>query len=219
MAWAEVGPDSRLVENTGFTLQRRETKVGLVISGYGITDRLEINAAMFPMLLTYFNLGLKYGVFRSEHAALAVEAYGGYLLAGPLLDAHLYHFGAQASFSAVLRPNLLWHNAVGWRAWNVALSALNQSLLSGRIALYSLRSELEWDVTRRHILFFTLETPTVWNAALLQGAHAFDATDFWAALVGYQYSAKVFNVRLNLGYGPSFFGRGPTGSLDLYARF
>lgn len=207
-----------IVEDTAHTLRAHELKLGLLQSSYGLTDRLQLDAFLWLYLLSDVNVGLKYQLLGRENLQLSVEAWGGAVAATLLLKALVFNWGAQGCASVPLADDLTLHLVGGFRSWRLAPLARGV-LFDGRVAWPTAKAELEYDLTRQHLLFLTLGTPLSWLAALDAGQHEFAATGFWALTAGYQLRYRALNLRADLGYGPSLFGRGLTGSLDAYLRF
>jgi hypothetical protein len=210
--------DAPIVEDTAHTLRAHEVKLGLLQSSYGLTDRLQLDSFLWLYLLSDVNLGLKYQVLNRPNLQLSAEVWGGAVAATLLAKALLYHWGVQGCASVPLAEGLTLHLVGGFRSFRLVPLARGV-LFDGRVAWPTAKAELEYDLTRKHLLFLTLGTPLSWLAAINSGAHEFEATGFWSLTAGYQLRHKALNVRLDLGYGPSLFGRGLTGSVDLYLRF
>lgn len=234
-AQAEVSARRRLVEDTGFTLRQLEVKLGPGQSAIGLTDRLQLGTFVLANALTFLNGGLKYQLLQEEHLAVAIDVSAGRMLSNLLgFGQGTYEVGGTVASSVILRDNLLLHLVTELRWW--ALRRLSQGtfdlpLRPLNLFVPSLRATLEWVVTPNHVLFVMLGSPLAWTlgspvgvcfesaeeASLCSsGAHAFDATYYASAMVGYQLSAGSFNLRLNGGFGPS---SGPVGGLDIYWRW
>ena len=220
-ARADVDADHPLLDSTGYTLRAHEVQLGVLQSSFGVTDRLQLDSFLLADLVTFINLGAKLNVVRAPNLAVAVEAWGGVLPAALLLSSVLYDWGVQADASVPLVDALTLHVSAGYRYWRFSGLGFVAGTppFDGRVAWPSVQAELEYDLTPIHILFLTAGTPTAWQTAVNSGVHDFDATDFWSVTVGYQLSYKIFNLRLNAGYGPGLLGRGLVGSADLYFRF
>lgn len=219
-ARADVSASERPTEDTAFTLRAKEWKVGLVGSGYGVTDWLEVDSQLLLDLASFANAGLKARIYKDAGLAVAVEAFGGYLGLGQLTRyrAKAWDAGGKAELSVAVAPRVYLHLLVGAHSWAGSLD-LGSAGYHGQLTWVDVKGQVEWDVTSRHLLFFTAQTPTGWIAQFGNLPETFDATDFWEVLAGYQLSLKHFNLRVDLGYGPSLLGRGLTGSLDAYFRF
>lgn len=220
LATAEVTRDQPLVEDSGHTLNKGEWKLGITTSSYGITDRLQLDSALL-LDLVILNAGLKYKLVDAPNLALSASAFAGGSAILLALKVGLAFGGVRLDASMPLTETISLNLAGSWQAWLVSAVGDTESplLRSGRLSWFHARAGLQWVYTPRHIFFLSLATPTSWVAALGRGSNDFDATDFWAAMVGYQLSAGIVNVRLDLGYGPSLLGRGPTAALDFYVRF
>ena len=221
VARAEVNTDHPLIEDTGYILRPKQLKVGLFQSSYGLTDRIQLDSLLWLNLITYFNLGAKVKVIEDKNLAVAVEAWAGTLAAALLTGAAIFNLGTQVDATVPLVDKLKLHLVAGFRYWKIStLPGIDQALLpSGRIYWPTLKGSVEYDITERHLLFLTLGSPTSWSAGIGNGGHEFDATAVWAITAGYQLSYKWLNLRLDLGYGPSLFGRGVVAGLDTYFRF
>ncbi len=219
LALAEVTREAPLVEDSAHTLRQGEWKLGIGTSSYGITDRLQLDSALL-LDLTVLNAGLKYKLVDSPQLALSLNAFGGGSVLMLALQSALFYAGARVDASMPLGEKLSLNLTGGWNFWHSSTFGDIAALLpAGRLQWFSLRAGLQYAHQPRHIFFLNAGTPTAWMMAMGAGSHAFDATDFWQAMAGYQYSRGIWNVRLDLGWGPSLFGRGPTAGFDFYVRF
>lgn len=217
-ARADVTRDQPLIEETGHTLNQGEWKLGIGTSSYGITDRLQVDSALL-VDLGILNAGLKYKLVDAPNLALSLNAWGGGSTILLLANIGLFYAGARVDASMPLTEELSISLNGGWQMWQVSSVGQASDLLAvGRLAWWHLEGILQWVVTPRHILFLSLGTPTSWIATM-GGTHDFDAFDFANGSVGYQLSYGVLNVRIDVGWGPSLLGRGPTAGLDFYVRF
>lgn len=218
-AAAEVTREQPLVEDSGYTLNKGEWKLGINTSSYGITDRLQLDSALL-LDLVILNAGLKYQLVDAPNLALSASAFAGGSAILLALRVGVAYGGVRLDASMPLSETLSLNLAGSWQAWVITGVGEDVALLrSGRLSWFHARAGLQWVFTPRHIFFLTLATPTSWVAALGRGSNEFDAADFWAAMVGYQLSFGIVNLRLDVGYGPSLLGRGPTAALDFYVRF
>lgn len=221
-AQAEVDADHRLVEDSGYTLRKKEWKVGIYECAYGVTDRLQLESAVFGDLATFLNFGGKYMFIDEPQLAMAASAWGGFFALGLVGQAAIFDFGGQLDATVPLAEKLFLHMTLGGKYWRLAafdLAGSSGLLFDGRIAWLTAKTQLEWDFRPAHVFFVNVGTPTSWMAAIGQGSHEFDALDFWQATVGYQLSKGPLNARIDLGYGPSAFSRGLAGGIDVYLRF
>lgn len=221
-ARAEVTRDAPIVEESAYTLRQGEWKLGLVTSSYGITDRLQVDSALL-LDLAVLNAGLKYKLVDAPNFALSGTVFAGgsgLTLVGGLA---LAWGGLRADASFPLSERLALNLEGSWQLWyaNVFNEELHKKLGlgAGRVSWFHFKGALEYVFRPRHVFFLTVASPTSWTLAIDRGGSDFDALDFAQATVGYQFSPGIFNVRLDLGVGPSLYGFGPTASLDLYWRF
>ena len=218
-ALAEVTREAPIVEGTAHTLRQGEWKLGIGTSSVGVTDRLQIDSALL-LDLAILNAGLKYKLVDAPQLALSLNAFGGGSVVLLAANTALYYAGARLDASMPLGEKLSLNLTGGWNFWHVSLLAGDVGFLPvGELHWLSVRAGLQYVLTPRHIFFLDAGTPTSWIAAMGAGTHAFDATDFWQATVGYQFSRGIWNVRFDVGWGPSIFGRGPIAGFDFYVRF
>jgi hypothetical protein len=217
-ARSEVTLEAPLVEDTAHTLNQGEWKLGIQTSSYGITDRLQLDSALL-LDLALLNAGLKYKLVDAPQLTLSVNAFGGGSVLLLAVQSALFYGGARLDASMPLGPKLSLNLTGGWNLWQAStLGQAEEVLPSLRLHWFSLRAGLQYVHAPRHIFFLNAGTPTSWMAAMGPGSHDFDATDFWQALLGYQYSRGVWNIRFDVGWGASLFGRGPVAGLDFYVR-
>ncbi len=216
-ARAEVTAERKLVEHTGYTLRDGEWKIGLRESSWGLTDRLQLNSYLLATL-ALLNLGAKYQLVDAPNLAVAAKAWGGVSALPLIIGAGGGGFGAGLDATFPLTDRLAFNAGLEWTFFGMRTLVDMPLLESGRISYWTVRSHLHYLLSPRHTFFLSLSSPTSWYTALNDGAHDFDMLDFANGTVGYQYSAGIFNFRLNAGWGPSLFGRGPTVGLDLYLR-
>ncbi len=217
-ARAEVTAEKRIVEHTGYTLKAGEWKLGIRESSYGVTDRLQVNSYLLASALV-LNAGVKYQLVDAPNLAVAVRGYGGASLTSLLLRTQLLLGGAALDATFPLGDRLAFSAGTQWTIWSVRQQdalAVGENI---RLSWFTVRGGLQWVMQPRHVFFLELSSPTSWNTAIGAGAHDFDMLDFADGRVGYQYSRGIANLRLNLGWGPSLFGRGPTAGVDFYVRF
>lgn len=218
-AAAEVTRESPLVEDTGHTLSKGEWKLGITTSSYGITDRLQVDSWLL-LDLAVLNAGLKYKIVDAPNLALSANIWAGGSAVLLLAKIGLVYGGAKLDATMPLADELALNLTGGWQMWQVSSVGEASSLLStGRLSWFTVKAGLQWVYSPTHIFFVSVGTPTSWIATLGGGTQDFDALDFTTGLVGYQFSKGVFNVRLDVGWGPSLLGRGPTAAFDLYFRF
>ncbi|MCY1083324.1 hypothetical protein [Archangium lansingense] len=227
-ARAAVDEKHPLVEDTAYTLRQFEWKLGIRESAFGITDRLHVSTYLAADALTLANLGLKYQVLATPRLAVAVSASGGLLL-GDVFEnpaSRVFFLSGQVDASLPLVPRLTAHLSTGYRFWRLQRVALPDLLpgfgINSDLSWLVLRSQLEFDVTPHHILILSAGTQgSAWMTALRDGGGTLDADLSHAPSVtlGYQYSGRSFNFRLDVGYGPGVLGRWLTAGVDLYWRF
>ena len=227
-ARAAVDEKHPLVEDTAYTLRQYEWKIGIHESAFGLTDRLHVGTYLAADALTLANLGLKYQVLATPRLAVAVSASGGYLLGKVFEDpaSRVFFVSGQVDASLPLVPRLSVHLSTGYRFWHlyrVSLPSLLPGIfISSNVNWLVLRSQLEFDVTPHHILFLSAGTHgSAWMAALRDGGGVLDAdlSNYSTVTLGYQYSGRSFNFRLDAGHGPSLLGRSLMLGVDLYWRF
>src|SRR6476469_1533889 len=83
VAWADVSAAAPRVEDTADTLHRREWKLGLTTSSFGVSDALQIDSALILDLGGLLNAGVKARIYKDPSVALAFELFGGYWVPGP----------------------------------------------------------------------------------------------------------------------------------------
>lgn len=220
LALAEVTREAPIVDKTGYTLREGEWKIGLLTSSYGITDRLQVDSALL-LTLAVQNAGLKYRLVDAPNLALSLNAYGGGSAASLFVASAVLFGGARVDASMPVHEQLSFNLSGGWQIWSV--HALGMPALfpveNVRVSWFHLEGSVQYVYQPRHVFFVTMGTPTSWHTVFGPGAHDFDGIDFWQGAVGYQYSRGIANLRVDLGWGPSLLGRGPTASLDFYLRF
>lgn len=227
-ARADVDAEHPLVEDTAYTLRQYEWKIGIHESAFGITDRLHVGTYLVADALSLANLGLKYQVLATPRLAVAVSASGGYLVGKPpeAPDSEVFFVSGQVDATLPLVPRLSVHLSTGYRFWHLYRLSMPSLLpglfISSDLSWLVLRSQLEFDVSPRHILLLSAGTQgSVWMAALRQGGGTMDVdvSNYSTVTLGYQYSGRSFNFRLDAGYGPSLLGRSLALGMDLYWRF
>ncbi|MBX5483992.1 MAG: hypothetical protein IRZ16_19380 [Myxococcaceae bacterium] len=219
---AEITREAPRVEDTGYTLQKGHWKIGIRTSSYGITDRLQVDSALL-LDFVVLNVGLKYRLVDAPNLSVSATAWGGFapivlLLRGNLMGGTL---GLDASMPVAERVAI--HLSANWNVW--AFSSFNPELTignarSGRFSWFGLRATGEYVFQPRHAFFLMVGTPTSWVLGIGDTAHDFDALTSAEVMAGYQYSPGGFNVRVDLGVGPSLLtGIGPRLGVDFYYRF
>jgi hypothetical protein len=217
-ARAEVTADKPLVEQTGHTLRQGEWKVGIRESSYGLTDRLQLNSYLLAMLAG-LNVGLKYKVVDAPNLALSTRVHAGASVLSLLVGTAAFYGAAGLDATFPMGDRVAFSAGLGWTVFHTRPVTDEALLGNGRLSYFTIRSSLQWVMRPRHVFFLDLTSPTSWYTAVDGHGHDFDMLDFANGTVGYQFSHGMANLRLNLGWGPSLFGRGPTASLDFYLRF
>lgn len=226
---AAVDEEHPLTEDTAYTLRRHEWQLGIRESAFGITDRLHVSTYLAADALTLANLGLKYQVLATPRLAVAVSASGGWLLGRVFAEpsARLSFLSGQVDATLPLVPRWSVHLSTGYRFWHLYRLSM-PSLLGSAVAISSdvswlvLRSQLEFDVTPHHILILSAGTQgSAWMTALRDGGGTLDAdlSNYSSVTLGYQYSGRTFNFRLDAGYGAGLLSPSVTAGVDLYWRF
>ncbi len=218
VARAEVTAEKRIVEHTGYTLKRGEWKLGIRESSYGVTDRLQVNSYLLATALIV-NAGAKYQLIDAPNLAVAVRGYAGASLTSLVLQTQLAMGGAGLDATFPLSDRLAFSGGAQWTVWYLRQADALAVGTSTRLSWFTVRGGLQWVMAPRHVFFLELASPTSWNTWIDGGSHDFDMMDFADGRVGYQLSRGVANFRLNVGWGPSLFGRGPTAGIDFYVRF
>lgn len=221
--FAEVTRETPLVEETGYTLREGEWKLGIGISSYGITDRLQINSALLLDLLL-LNAGLKFKLIDEANLALSVGAYGGSAALLLLFKVNLLFGGVRLDASLPVADRVAIHLSGKWEVLYLgslaAAPPTGITLATGRMSWFHLKAAAQYVWLPRHIFFFSIASPTSWVLAIGRTSHDFDAFNFAEAKVGYQLSKGSMNLRLDVGVGPSVLtGFGPVASVDGYFRF
>lgn len=220
-AHAEVTRETPIVEETAWTLHQGTWKVGITTSSYGLTDRLQLDSALLLDVLIP-NAGLKYKFIDEPNLALSGTVFGGASALTLAAGFGLVYGGARLDASFPLSDRFALNLSGDYQLWyaNFLSEQLRSStqIRSGRASWVHLKAALQFVFRPQHVFFLTVQSPTSWAVAVDRGGSDFDALDFAQATVGYQLSMGAFNVRLDLGVGPSLVGFGPTASLDLYFR-
>jgi hypothetical protein len=209
----------RVLDGSGRTLLAGEWKLGLGISSYGVTDRLQVDTAMV-LLPAYLNAGVKYRLVDAPSLSLSGNLYAGASLPLLLVKVGGYFAGARLEATLPLHQRLWLNLGGGYQHWGMEpLGAEAVSLGISGLGWLTATASLEYQLRPEHTFLLTLGSPTSWRASTARGLHDFDALDFWQATVGYHLSRGVWNLRLDAGYGPGLLGRGLVVGGDLYLRF
>jgi hypothetical protein len=224
---AEHDQESKISDETAYTLRDGEWRVGLWKAEYGILDSLDLSTYIWPWFLGLAHLHAKWEFWSNESWSFALRAGFFFVdltrfeaLREQTSDAHLF----VAPFEGLLsyRFDDDWSLGGGLVFTKVAVrGSFDAEEFHGTAAVTNLQlhSTLEWRLSKvtalllhlRWLAYQTVSSSTraVWrpdDATTVEligriESDGLDVQNAWSTLLAVHFSWEVFNLRLGVGYG------------------
>ena len=221
-----------LLDDTAYSLRRREARLGIMQLGYGIIDQLQVTTYVFPWILGAAfetvapNLELKSTLYQRRRLALSLSAgfVTGEVTQDDEANSRVRYFLFPMSLTASVRANHVLSVHTGGKYVRTHLAGDTSpegTDVKGALLLDVMQLWVELEMRLSHTTAFTLTGRVVPYAgdSVLQantGLDEFttailslevnpeDVQDAWAVVAGVALSWDQVNLILGLGYGDLF---------------
>ncbi|KPK12975.1 MAG: hypothetical protein AMJ62_15600 [Myxococcales bacterium SG8_38] len=220
----------RLLDDSAYSLERREARLGLMQMSYGILDELQVTTYTYPWILGAIfqrvapNVELKSTFY--DRRKLALSASVGFVT-GTITQsdsAKLRYFIVPTAITASVRPTSLISFHLGGKFTATDFSGIVQAEgndVGGAVVVNLLQvfGMLEWRLSRVTAFTFLVRwAPYVSNSVLRGDITIGDDTEgtieaevdtddlknAWALVPGFTFSWARTNLKLGVGYGDLF---------------